>query len=130
MKPGIEKLLKLDAPLAAAYAAWRLAMAVLDPEQQGTDAHGLVKRAGYLISAVSYGTLAYAAYRILQGGSASGGSGGAEEGAQQALALPGGRFVLAAVALAVLGYGGYEFIRAHKASFMFCFFDVHFLVRS
>ena len=102
----------------AAYAAWRLAMAVLDPERQGTDAHGLVKRAGYLISAFAYGTLAYAAYRILQGGSASGGSGGAEEGAQQALALPGGRFVLAAVALAVLGYGGYEFIRAHKASFM------------
>lgn len=100
----------------AAYAAWRLALAVLDPERQGTDTEGLVHRAGYLVSAASYGTLAFAAYRILSGGG-SGGD-GAEEGAQAALALPGGRIALALVALGVIAYGAYEIRRAIQTSFM------------
>ena len=101
----------------AAYALWRLAGAILDLEDHGTDAEGLAKRAGYVISAGAYGLLAYASYRILQDGG-SGSGGGTQENAQTALALPGGRFVLGAVALGVLGYGIYQFVRAYRASFM------------
>ena len=100
----------------AAYAAWRLAMAVLDPEQEGTDASGIAHRVGYVVSGVAYGLLAFAAYQILQGRGGSGG--GAEQGAQAALSLPGGRLVLGLVAVAVLGFGGYELLRAKRGSFM------------
>ena len=101
----------------AAYALWRLAMAALDPEREGTDASGIAHRVGYVVSGVSYGLLAFAAYRILQGGGEGGGN-GAEQGAQAALSLPGGRIVLGLIALAVLGFGAYELVRAHKKSFM------------
>lgn len=100
----------------AAYAVWRLAMAALDTEREGTDTEGLVKRAGFVISGLSYAALALAAYRILQ--SSGGSGGGASEGAQAALALPGGRLVLGLVALAVGGFGIYEIIRARRGSFM------------
>lgn len=101
----------------AAYAVWRLAMAALDPEGRGTDARGLAHRAGYVVSGLSYGVLAVAAYRITQGGGGGGGN-GAEEGAQTALELPGGRYVLGLVALAVVGFGVYEVVRAYTARFM------------
>lgn len=100
----------------AAYAVWRLALAALDPERQGTDTEGLLRRGGYVVSGLSYGALALAAYRILQRGGAEGD--GATEGAQAALALPGGRVVLGLVALGVLGYGAYELRRAEAGSFM------------
>ena len=101
----------------AAYALWRLAMAFLDPEREGSDAEGWAHRIGYAISGFAYGSLAFAAYRIVRGGGSSEGN-GAEEGAQTALSLPGGRWVLALVAIAILGYGVYELVRAKRASFM------------
>lgn len=110
-------LLTVIAVGLAAYALWRLTDAALDVEGHGTDAEGLAVRAGRVISGASYALLAYAAVRILRGGG-GGQGGGAEESAQTALALPGGRFVLGAVALGVLGYGVYEFVRAYRASFM------------
>lgn len=100
----------------ACYALWRLAMAGLDPEREGTDASGIAHRVGYAASGVAYGLLALAAYRIVQGGQAEGG--GAQEGAQTALALPGGRLVLGLVALVVAGFGVVEVVRAYRASFM------------
>ena len=110
-------LLSVIAVGLAAYAVWRLAMAALDPERAGTDAEGAARRVGYVVSGVSYGLLAVAAYRIARGGG-SGGGAGAEEGAQTALSLPGGRWVLALVALAVAGFGAYELVRAVRGGFM------------
>ena len=101
----------------AAYALWRLAMAALDPEGEGTDASGIAHRVGYLVSAGAYGLLALAAYRILTGEGGSGGS-GAEQGAQTAFSLPGGRWLVGAAGLAVVAYGVYEVARAVRASFM------------
>ena len=100
----------------AAYALWRLAMAALDPEGEGTDASGIVHRLGYVVSGVSYALLAFAAYRILQGEGAGGG--GASEGAQTVFSLPGGRYVLGLIALAVAGFGAYEVYRAYAGQFM------------
>lgn len=102
----------------AAYAIWRLTLAVLDPEKEGSDASGAVHRIGYVVSGVSYGLLAFTAYRIIQGNSDGGGGGGAEESSSMVLSLPGGRYILGLIALAVLGYGIYELVRAYKGSFM------------
>lgn len=100
-----------------AYGLWRFALAALDPEQEGDDAEGLVKRAGYVVSGVAYLGLAYTAYQIVSGAGA--GSGGAtEERTASVLALPGGRWIVGAAAVVVFGYGLYEFVRAYKASFM------------
>lgn len=101
----------------AAYALWRLVLAVKDPEHEGDDAEGALHRVGYVISAVAYGGLAYSAYQTVTG---AGGSGedGTEERTQMLLGFPGGKWIVGAIALALLGYGVYEFVRAYKASFM------------
>jgi len=44
----------------AGYAIWQVIRALLDPEHQGSTSHGLIKRAGYLLSAFSYLALAIA----------------------------------------------------------------------
>lgn len=101
----------------AAYALWRLVLAVTDPENEGDGAEGAVRRVGYVISAGAYAALAYSAYQTV---TASGGSGGdgTEERTQTLLGLPAGKWVVGAIALGILGYGVYQFVRAYKASFM------------
>ena len=100
----------------AAYALWRFVLAATDPEHEGDDASGIVHRVGYVVSGVAYGGLAYSAYQIVSGGSA--GSGGSEDRTATLLGLPGGRWLVGLVALVVLGYGVYQFVRAYRASFM------------
>lgn len=100
----------------AAYGLWRIALAVLDPEHEGNDVKGGLKRTFYVVSGVIYGGLAYSAYQTLQG--SGGGGNGTEERTQTALGLPGGRWLVGLVALGVLGYGVVQFRRAYTASFM------------
>ena len=101
----------------AAYGLWRFALAALDPERKGDDAKGLVTRAGYVVSGVAYLGLAYTAYQIVTGGGGGGGD-AAEERTASVLGLPGGRWIVGAIALVVIGYGIYQFVRAYKVSFM------------
>lgn len=100
-----------------AYALWRVVLAITDPEGEGDDVEGVGKRAFYVVSAFAYGSLAFSAYRIVSGAGQNGG-GGTEERAQTLLGLPGGQWIVGLLALALLGYGGYQFVRAYKASFM------------
>ena len=109
-------LLTIIAIGLAAYALWRIALAFLDPEGEGTDAEGLARRAFYLVSAASYLGLAYAAYSLISGGGSSGG--GTEERTATVFSLPFGRWLVGLAALGILAYGGYQFVRAYKASFM------------
>ena len=111
-------LLPLLAVGLALYSLWRLATAALDVERHGTDASGLVHRGGYLASAAAYGYFAFVAGRLAFGGGASGGEGGAEAGAEMAFGLPGGRWLVAAAALALLGFAAREAYRAVSARFM------------
>ena len=101
----------------AAYGLWRFALAALDPEHKGTDAKGVVTRVGYVVSGVVYLGLAYTAYQIVTGVGAGGGN-STEERTATVLGMPGGRWLVGAAALGVIGYGFYEFVRAYKASFM------------
>ena len=101
----------------AAYALWRVVLAITDPEGEGDDFEGAGKRVFYVVSAVAYGSLAYSAYLIVTGAGQSSGS-GSEERAQTLLGLPGGRWIVALLALGLLGYGAYQFVRAYRASFM------------
>ncbi len=100
----------------AAYALWRVVLAVTDPEGEGDDLEGAGKRVFYVVSAVAYSGLAFTAYNVVSGAGASGG--GTEERARTLLGLPGGRWIVGALALGLLGYGVYQFVRAYRASFM------------
>ena len=101
-----------------AYALWRLATAVLDVEGHGTDASGLVHRGGYLASALAYGYFAFVAGRLVAGAGSADGGGGASEGAQTAFGLPGGQWLVAAAAVALVGFAAREAWRAYSARFM------------
>ena len=100
-----------------AYAVWRFVLAATDPEGEGDDAEGIAKRAFYVVSGVSYLTVAYTAYRVVTGGASSDG-GGTEARTATLLGLPGGRWIVGALALGILAYGIRQFVRAEQASFM------------
>jgi len=51
----------------AAYAAWRVAQAVIDPDDHGRSAGGLAKRFAFAVTGLLYAPLALAAVRLLAG---------------------------------------------------------------
>ena len=57
----------------AGYAAWRISQAFANPERLGSDAKGVLRRVGYAVRAIIYGSLAFAAARIALGDSSGGG---------------------------------------------------------
>jgi hypothetical protein len=78
----------------ALYAVWRFAQAFLDRGDEGTDAKGLAKRAGYVARGILYAGLAYTAVSILLG--ASGGSSDKKETAW-VLEWPAGRWIVGGI---------------------------------
>jgi hypothetical protein len=109
-------LLMIIAAGLAAYALWRLCDATFGIENPGTYGKALRKRAAAAGIGAIYLFLSYKAVRILLAGRA--GTATAQEQADKALDLPGGEWVLGAVA-AGLAVGGLVQIRkAGKCSFL------------
>lgn len=98
------------------YAAWRALEAVLDPEDKGA-----VQRAGQAGRAVLYLALAWSAVRVATSGSDAGSSSGSGSGSRDVatgvFGLPGGRWLVLAAGLAVLGTGVWNGYRAVSRSF-------------
>lgn len=97
-----------------AYAAWRALEAVVDTEDKGA-----LQRGGQALRAVLYVGLAVSAFRMAfasGGGSGSGGS-SSHDVATGVLGLPGGRWLVAAAGLAVVGTGLWNGWRALSRSF-------------
>jgi hypothetical protein len=84
------------------YALWRFVQGILDPENKGNDAKGMVKRGAMVASGVIYAGLAILAVRLISqdGGAAAASSGGQASTTAKMLSLPFGR---ALVILAGLG---------------------------
>jgi hypothetical protein len=103
----------------AAWVLWRLFQALLDPENLGTGAKGIAKRAGYLISAGIYGALAVEAVRLWMGSSSGSGNGESEADHWTAVVMsqPAGRLIIAAIAAGIVMFGVYELYRAYTADF-------------
>ena len=85
------------------YSLWRFAQSLFDAEDKGTDPKGLLKRFGYLVSGLAYGTLALEAWRVLLRLGISDDSQSQELWAARILALPWGRYLLFAGALVMFG---------------------------
>jgi Domain of Unknown Function (DUF1206) len=107
----------------AGYAVWRLAQAIFDRDDEGSDGKGLAKRAGRAGKAAIYAALCFTTVQILLDGrraTSGGGSGGTDEESATAgvLGWPAGQWIVLAVGLAILGVAAYQLYRAFTEKFM------------
>lgn len=99
------------------YVVWRIVQAVMDPENKGSDAEGMMKRIGYASSALIYGMLAFFAARVALG-SSSGGGGNRQTWTAELLSQSWGQWALGILGVIVIGTAVYFFVKAYRASFM------------
>ena len=99
------------------YALWRGIQAIVDPDGEGTDLKALGKRAGYGVSALVYGGLAFSAVGLILG-SASQGNSTPDDWTALLLSWPLGRVLAVCVGIAVVGVGLRELYQAYKARFL------------
>jgi hypothetical protein len=110
-------LLALVALGFASYAVWQLVRATFDRDDEGDDPIGIGKRLGQAGKAVLYGALAVLTASFLFD-SGSGSSGGQKEKATAVvLDWPGGRWIVGAVGLAIIGAGVFSAYQALSGSF-------------
>ena len=96
-----------------AYSGYRILCAFIDCENEGEDGSGLAKRAGYLGSGLVYGALGVTALTGLGGGS----GGGEGEMTSKALEIPGGVFLVGAVAVGIIVAGIFQWVKALKGTY-------------
>ncbi len=108
-------LLVLLAAGLAGYALWKVVQGVMDPDDRGSDAHGVVRRVCYVGSGAIHGLLAFTAAQSVFG---------AEDTSEDAMAAsamayqpPVGRILVAVVGVAVIGVGLYQLYAAYGAKF-------------
>lgn len=87
----------------AGYALWGLVRAILDPMDKGTDPKGLAQRAGYIVSALSYGALIFPALGIILNNSSGSNGGGTEQSTAFALSQPLGHWLVLLAGLVAMG---------------------------
>ena len=102
-----------------AYALWRFIQAVLDTENDGADASGVIKRGAYLVSGLGYLLLAGASgLSVFQRGSQGSGLGSeVRKAAYDLIAQPVGRFLVIGIGLVIIAVAFYQFYEAYRASF-------------
>lgn len=120
-QPFGQVLIVLTAVGLFGYALWRFVEALLDPEQVGSDATGIVKRIGYVASGILYFGLAlWSAWIVL--GTSSGGNAGGGTSQQmwtaKLMAQPSGQWLVGIVGALVVVVGLYHFYEAYRAGFM------------
>lgn len=99
----------------ALYAGWRFLEAFADANRRGRDRHALAARATYALSGVVYGALATDAARLALSRPGGGGS-GADMIPRTLVASPLSRWLVIAIALAVIGYGALQLWKAFRKS--------------
>lgn len=97
------------------YALWKLLQGIMDPDQKGSDPHGILRRVGYVGSGVIHGGLAFTAAQSVFG---------AEDSSEDAMAAsamafqpPLGPILVGLVGLIVIGVGLYQLYAACGAKF-------------
>lgn len=100
------------------YAIWRFSEAWFDPQQHGSDAKGIAKRAGSAVSGLVHVGLALFAARLAMewGGGASGDT-QADRGSARLMALPGGVWLVGAAGLVLLIAAASNFAESYRAKF-------------
>lgn len=101
------------------YALWRFVQGILDPENKGNDAKGLVKRGAMVASGVIYAGLAILAVRLISqdGGAAAAGGGGQASATAKLLSLPFGRTLVILAGLGVIAAALQQLYDAYTKKF-------------
>ncbi|ESU33476.1 hypothetical protein G3A_06035 [Bacillus sp. 17376] len=100
------------------YILWDFIKAIKDPENEGTDAKGLIKRTGYFISGLIYTNLAFGAIKLASK-TGSAGSGNSEKTiSAKLMEQPFGVWLVGLVGAIIIGYGVYELYSGVKEKFM------------
>ncbi|MGD1898833.1 MAG: DUF1206 domain-containing protein [Phormidesmis sp.] len=100
------------------YVIWRAVAAIFDPEHDENGAKNVLRRLTYAVSALVYGSLAIAAFRIaLSIYSSSGSSGVSYQQTAALLSQPFGRWLVGLVAASAVAYGFYCIYRGIKTKF-------------
>ncbi len=110
-------LLFLLAVGLAGYAAWRFAQGVLGRPLEGGKKEGWLKRVGYFARSALYLGLFAIAVAALAGADESGGSREEDRATARVLEWPLGRWLVAAVGLAIIGAGVFNVWRGIARSF-------------
>ena len=100
------------------YCCWRIYRGIADPTNEGSDNKAMIKRLGFIVSGILYGTLSVLAFRLAfdMGGSSGGSS---KEGIiARLLAQPWGDWAVGFIGLIVLGVAIYQFVKAKRANFV------------
>ncbi len=118
-QPGGAILLILVIIGLIGYALWCLIKAAADTEAKGADLKGIASRLFYVGVAISYGSLAFAAFQLLMGRGNSGKNSdtNAQDWTAQLLKQPFGVGLVIIAGLIGLGVAGYEFYQAYKCKF-------------
>jgi hypothetical protein len=99
------------------YAAWRLTSAITDAERRGAEPSSIALRIGDAVRGLAYGSLAYWTLRyVLSDRFESGDQ--ARSLTNRVLELPGGRLLVMAAGLGVIGYAAYQIYRAASRKFL------------
>lgn len=98
------------------YALWRVVQAVTDADNQGSDASGIGKRIGYVVSGVLYGGLAWTAAQIVMGSGGGGGS-STQDWTARLMSQPFGVWLVGIVGVIVIGTGIYQIYKGVTAKF-------------
>jgi Domain of Unknown Function (DUF1206) len=98
------------------YVLWRSVQAVADPDGEGTDLKGVVKRIGYAGSALIHAFFALTAANLAAGAGGDWGS-SAEEWTGWVLSLPLGWLLVVAVGAGIVGVGLYQIYEAYHSEF-------------
>ncbi|MYL50628.1 DUF1206 domain-containing protein [Halobacillus litoralis] len=99
------------------YISWLAIKVIKDPNNEGTDAKGLITRIGYTVGAIIYGSLAFNAIKIAI--NAGSGSGNSEQTlSAKLLSQPFGQWLVGIVGAITIGYGIYEIYQGSTGRFM------------
>jgi Mn2+/Fe2+ NRAMP family transporter len=100
------------------YIVWDLIKAFKDPENEGKDAKGLIKRTGYFISGIIYANLSFGAIKLASH-SGNAGSGDSEKTiSAKLMEFPFGIWIIGLIGAIIIGYGLYELFNGGKEKFM------------
>jgi hypothetical protein len=119
-QPYGQVLLVLVALGLAAYAFWRFVQAFADPEGEGSDTKGLVKRAASFASGVVHTSLViWAAQAVSFGGTSSGSetSDGAKSMTAELMSHAYGEWLVAFAGLAIAAAGILQMVKGYKEKF-------------
>lgn len=108
----------------AGYALWRLSQFFIEKgDDEDSDVERWVMRISYLVRAIIYAGLSVLAFTIAFGSGGGGGSGGGSGGGAQTMTArvmqaPGGRWLVGAVGLVIIGVALYQGYKAYTQEFM------------